>query len=178
MLKALTVGLTALALSLVIPSALAASAAGIRGQIGDGTCASGCLPTCPSPPGCEGGVLCPQGLAPALIACPLDPSAQRQLCPTAGCGPILTPPPPYTGPGAHLIVHRLGSPLLIARREPSDGHFSVVLAPGHYAVKAYVTLACWSGETQRATVVGGRFTELALRVEDHCLAHPEGGASG
>ncbi len=92
--------------------------------------------------------------------------------------PIVPSLPLYNGPDAHLVVHRVGEPRIVAQGEPSGGHFSFELAAGRYAVKAYVRRACWYGETIRVSVVSRHFANLALGVEDRCLAHPDRAGAG
>ncbi len=92
--------------------------------------------------------------------------------------PIISPLPLYSGPEAHLVVHRIGQAKIVAQAEPSGGHFSFGLAAGRYAVKAYVTRACWYGETGRVSVAARRFSYLALQVENRCVAQPDRAGAG
>ncbi len=166
--------LAALAPILLLASLGAPAAAktrsGVKGALLNTTCPGPCTPTpCACPPSpcppCTAKI-CPERprpQSPALIACP----AARALDSTA------VQPQPYSGPDAHLVVRRTADHKVVARRQPTDGHFRVRLAPGAYQVHGYVAAACWHGETKRVVVQARDFTTLQLDVYNACVVSPQ-----
>src|SRR5947208_12539402 len=121
--RRLTIALLAAGLVLLALTAGASGGApsGIRGVLLNTTCPGACTPCtatspCPQPcPPCTAKI-CPERPPSYSIPCP----AGRSIC--AGCA---TQPQPYTGPGAHVVVRRLSSGKVVARRAPTDGKFAV-----------------------------------------------------
>jgi hypothetical protein len=151
------------------------TASGIRGVLLDTTCAGPCIACtaanpCPPPcPPCTAHV-CPERPAQASIACPAQSHA---IC--ANCG---TQPQPYTGPDAHVVIRRVSSGDVVARRAPSDGKFSARLAPGRYRVHGFVAEQCWKGTTEKVTVHAGAFESVSLPVHNDCVAAPQRAGTG
>jgi hypothetical protein len=147
-------------------SSLAASgntSSGIKGVLLNTTCPGPCLPPCPP---CVAQP-CPERSSRAGRARP---------CPAIACPDPCVPtqsPQPYTGPDAHVVVRRVSSGRVVARRAPTDGHFRVRLAPGAYRVHGYVAESCWVGQTQRAVVHAEHFTRLHLAVHNDCVLAPQ-----
>jgi hypothetical protein len=148
------------------------SASGIRGVLLNTTCPGPCTvcggaSTCPPCPPCTAQV-CPARPAHAAIVCPA--ARTRAVC--AGCG---VEPQPYTGPDAHVVVRRVSTGDVVARRAPTDGKFSVRLGPGRYRVHGFVAASCWQGETRRITVHRSAFTTVELAVRNACVVTPQAG---
>ena len=142
---------------------------GIRGVLLDTTCpgpCTACTQANPCPPPCPPCTtrVCPARPANAAIPCP----AARAVC--AGCG---SQPQPYTGPGAHVVIRRVSSGDVIARRAPTDGKFAARLAPGRYRVHGFVAEQCWRGTTERVTVHAGAFTSISIPVHNDCVVAPQ-----
>jgi hypothetical protein len=160
------IGLLVLALS---GSAGGHSASGIRGVLLDTTCPGPCTPcTAQSPcvppcPPCTARI-CPERPSSAAIACP----AARSIC--AGC---TSQPQPYAGAGGHVVVRRVSSGEVVARRAPTDGKFAIRLAPGHYRVHGFVAQPCWHGDTQNVVVHADAFTTVSIPVQNACVAAPQ-----
>lgn len=164
--KKASLGLIVL-VALVLPaSALGAPSSAIQGSLFDTTWAGGCTPICPSP--CRGGgLICSQ--RQPVIACPL-PRSFPPICPPGCCG---IEDPLYEGDDATITVRRAGSERVMRTVAPHEGHFSIPLGPGRYALRGHVAQPCWSGEKEIVTVTRGMTTVAALDVHDDCLVHPD-----
>lgn len=94
------------------------------------------------------------------------------VCVRAPCpGPIEYPP--HEGTAATVLVRRAGAAQVLMRVPVNEGHFTALLQPGRYVVRAHVGLPCWTGSRQIVTVEAGRFASTVLRVNDGCVVHPD-----
>lgn len=101
-------------------------------------------------------------------------------------GPCVYPQPAspaYTGNGLTVEVRRASNGVLVATRQPTDGHFRVKVKRGLYDVTASVgeavptptpqagsvVMPCWQGETKRVQVRRHRFTQVELHVQNVCI---------
>lgn len=172
--RRVTTTLAAMGLLMLVISASASAhfASGIRGVLLNTTCPGPCGSPCPagqSPcvppcPPCTARICPERPNQDAAIPCP----ALSSLC--TGCAPQLQP---YTGPDAHVVVRRVSNGAVVARRAPTDGHFGIRLAPGHYRIHGFVAESCWQGETQQVAVHAGSFTALSLAVHNNCVVTPQ-----
>ena len=154
--------------ALVLPASAGAAGSGISGSLYDTTCGDGCLPTCPPP--CRGTeVICAQ--PQQAIICPQARAggSKPAICLPGGCGVEY---PLYAGADATIRGRRAGSERVMRTVPVSEGHFSIPLGPGRYALRGHVAQPCWEGEKAIVTVARGRTVGVGLAVHANCVAHP------
>jgi hypothetical protein len=114
------------------------------------------------------GALALPGVAPAAATGTLHGVVLNTTCP----GPCSYPPqkpPRYTGDGLTVRIRQLPDRQTVARLHPTDGTFSIDLAPGSYRVHAGVKGECWRGETKTRDIVGDETTNVRLHVHNACI---------
>jgi hypothetical protein len=161
--------------ALLLPgSAAAGNKKLVEGTVYDTTCATSCLPECPTPP-CgpipagrpSAAIVCAQ----RIVACPLYGSP-RICLPSSNCGGY----PIYSGEGATVNVRRRGSSTVLATLPVVEGHFSIRLGAGEYVLHPRPPEEpCWSGSPTPLNVPRQAKSPLqaVLGVADSCVAHPD-----
>jgi len=163
--------LAATSLMLLVTAASAGGhlTSGIRGVLLDTTCPGPCTPCTATSP-------CPQPCPPCTAqVCPARPAKAAIVCPQADavCAGCPTQPQPYAGPDAHVVIRKVSSGDVVARRAPTDGKFAARLAPGRYRVHGFVSQSCWQGTTMKVVVGDGAFTSVGIPVHNDCVVSPQ-----